>query len=164
MDPNCTDSVQGAGYFLNGICIRSPCWLVVFRILLVLLSFVSPLYKVCLQNSQTLSSLSILTIVLLRQSEKKHCKMDTLPLLDELADSHPGVPIVPFSGLLKLLESTAYNSMMAANLPPFPQDNWFLRHWVRDRRLGSVFPAFASPNPLFSEGIEDSFPKRLLGI
>lgn len=149
MDANCTDSVQGAGYFLHRLCIHSW-WLIVFQILLVILSFVSPLYTVCLQKSKTSSSLSLLTIVLIRPSEKRHCKMDTLSLRDVLTDSHRGVLIVPFPGLLKLLQ-------FAAKLPPFPQDDWFLRHWVRDRRLGLVFLAFASPNLLFSEGIEEDF-------
>lgn len=156
MDANCTDSVQGAGYFLHRLRIHSW-WLIVFRILLVILSFVSPLYTVCLQKSKTSSFLSLLTIVLIRPSEKRHCKVDTLFLHDVLTDSHRGVLIVPFPGLLNLLQFAAHNSVMAAKLPPFPQDDWFLRHWVRDRRFGSVFVAFASPKLLLSEGIEEDF-------
>lgn len=115
-----------------------------------------PLYTVCLQNSKTSWSLRVLTIVLLRQWEKKHCKMGTLPLRDVLPASHRGV-LIPFSGLLKFLLSSAHNSVMAAKLPPFTQENWFLRHWVMDSRRGWVCLAVAAPKPLFSEGIEEDF-------
>lgn len=66
--------------------------------------------------------MSIQKVVLIRQSEKKCCKVDFLLLRGMCTDSQPGGPMAPFS---EILESAAHNLAMAAKLLPVLQDNHF---------------------------------------